>query len=27
MAFDYTQCVIFQGTWVWCWSLSGGCKS
>ena len=26
MAFEYTQCMIFEGSWQWYWSLSGGCK-
>jgi len=27
MAFKYAQCMIFQGSWLWYWLLSGGCKS
>ena len=23
----YTRCTILQGSWLWYWSLSGGCKS
>jgi len=26
MTFEYTRCMIFQGSWQWYWSLSGGCK-
>jgi len=27
MTFEYTRYMIFQGSWVWYWLLSGGCKS
>jgi len=26
MAFEHTRCTKFQGSWLWYWSLSGGCK-
>jgi hypothetical protein len=26
MPFEYTQCTVCQGTWLWYWWLSGGCK-
>jgi hypothetical protein len=25
--FKYTQCTIFQGWWLWYWSLYGDCKT
>jgi len=27
MAFEYARCTKLQGSWLWYWSLSGGCKS
>jgi len=27
MAFEYSRCTKFQGSWLWYWTLSGGCKS
>jgi len=27
MAFEYTLRMIFQGSWLWYWLLSGCCKS
>ena len=26
MAFEHTRCMKIQGSWLWYWSLSGGCK-
>jgi len=26
MAFEHTRSMKFQGSWLWCWSISGGCK-
>jgi len=27
MTFEYTRYTLCQGSWLWYWSLSGGCKS
>jgi len=27
MAFEYARCMMFWESWLWYWSLSGGCRS